>query len=138
MVPSILVLTQRDQDFNNFLDGQIDETRWYVRGLSDNEIACLAAGLTQCPRGKYYPKPYNTQSCNRPSEEIQTPEECESAIGELLTDGRIGNSLNGGVRFGKVIVDKSVHGSLDVTYFVKFIMKFPLFLSERFALSLTG
>merc|ERR1712226_66160 len=104
---------EEDGDVNNFLDGQMDEVRWYIRGLDDSEIACLAAGLTACPRGQYYPKPYDTQGCNRESEEIQSLEECESAINELLQDGRIGNSLNGGERFGKYIVDSNDHGSLD-------------------------
>jgi len=90
---------------NNFLQGSVAEVRWYTRGLSDTEVGCLAAGKTDCPRGVYYAKPYNTNGCNRMSEEIESLEDCEIAIKELLGDGILGNSLNGGERFGKVIVD---------------------------------
>jgi len=104
---------QADGHPNNFLDGDMDEVRWYTRGLSDQEVQCLAAGKTNCPRGVYYAKPYNTDGCNRESEEIESVEACERAIDELLTDGMLGNSLNGGERYGKVIVDKHVNAPYD-------------------------
>lgn len=58
-----------------------------------------------CPRGVYYAKPYNTQGCNRESEEIKTFEGCRTAVENLLKDGVLGNSLNGGERFGSQLVD---------------------------------
>lgn len=90
---------------NNFVDGIIDEVRWYSRGLTNKEIGCLADGQTNCPRGIYYAKPYNTQGCNRDSEEIKTAEACKAAVENLLKDGILGNSLNGGERFGSDLED---------------------------------
>jgi hypothetical protein len=57
----------------------------------------------------FYAKPYNTDGCNRESEEIEDVETCEAAILELLNDGIIGNSLNGGLRFGRTIVDENAN-----------------------------
>merc|ERR1719499_1523061 len=98
---------------NGFFDGMLDEVRYYTRGISDEEIACIAAGKLTCSASKYYAKPYNTQGCNRESEEITSPEECQAAITQLLQDSVLGNSLNGGNRFGRTINDEQKEASYD-------------------------
>jgi hypothetical protein len=98
---------------SNLLHGEMDEVRWYTRGLTDKEIGCIASGKSNCPQGVYYAKPYNSDSCNRKSEDIEDAAECEAAIKQLLLDNILGNSLNGGKRFGKVIVDKHINAPYD-------------------------
>jgi len=104
---------ESSRNVNQQYHGLIDDVRYYNRGLTDQEILCLAQKKTSCPRGKYYAKPYNTQGCNRASEEIKDEAECEDAIKELLQDSVLGNSLNGGTRFGRAIQDKQLHGAVD-------------------------
>jgi len=98
---------------NGYFDGLLDEVRYYTRGLADEEIACLSAGKLSCGKAKYYAKPYNTQGCNRESEEIMSADECREAINELLQDSILGNSLNGGKRFGRTIKDEQKESSYD-------------------------
>jgi len=102
-------------NMGEFFDGKLDEVRYYSRGITDEEIQCLAAGKTTCGFGKYYAKPYNTQGCNRESEEITSAEECRKAINELLQDSILGNSLNGGERFGREIKDEQSAVSYEDT-----------------------
>jgi len=98
---------------NGHFHGVLDEVRYYTRGLKDEEIQCLSQGKLTCSKSKFYAKPYNTQGCNRASEEIQSAEECRSAINELLRDSVLGNSLNGGKRFGTNIEDEQKEATYD-------------------------
>merc|ERR1711978_393798 len=95
-------------DMDKYFKGAMNGIRYYSRGLTDIEIACLSKGKTNCSPAKYYAKPYNTQGCNRAEEEIETLEDCRKAINELLQDSILGNSLNGGERFGKTIEDEQI------------------------------
>merc|ERR1711978_104822 len=95
-------------DMDKYFKGAMNGIRYYSRGLTDIEIACLSKGKTNCSPAKYYAKPYNTQGCNRVEEEIETLEDCRKAINELLQDSILGNSLNGGERFGKTIEDEQI------------------------------
>jgi hypothetical protein len=98
---------------NQYFHGSIDEVRYYTRGLTDQEIVCIAQKKAVCPRGHFYAKPYNTQGCNRESEEIATYQDCVDAVTELLQDSVLGNSLNGGTRFNKRIEDKQSKAATD-------------------------
>jgi len=98
---------------NGFFDGMLGEVRYYTRGITDEEVACLADGKSDCSPSQYYAKPYNTQGCNRPSEEITSADECREAITQLLQDSILGNSLNGGKRFGKTIRDDQKEATYD-------------------------
>merc|ERR1711879_192038 len=77
------------------------------------KLLAYAAGKLSCGKAKYYAKPYNTQGCNRESEEIMSADECREAINELLQDSILGNSLNGGKRFGRTIKDEQKESSYD-------------------------
>jgi hypothetical protein len=105
--------SNKNGQINQYFHGAMDEVRYYTRGLTDQEILCISQKKSVCPRGAYYAKPYNTQGCNRESEEIVSYEECEKAINELLQDSVLGNSLNGGTEFNRNIEDRQANGAID-------------------------